>query len=195
MSIKTLNKIKQEIMQDPENMHKTQAGILPLFSVVPESKIIIIGQAPGTKAERTQKTWNDPSGDRLREWLGVNREEFYNPANFAQMPMDFYYPGKAKTGDMPPRKGFAQKWHNKILACVKDAKLIILVGSYAQNYYIADKVPLTQRVKNFENYLPKFFVLSHPSPLNHGWRKQNEWFDEIVLPNLKKLVREILNKN
>lgn len=187
-----IEQIKNQIMLHPDNAHKTSQGIKPLMTVVPQSKIIIVGQAPGTKAEKTGLPWNDASGDRLREWLGVGREVFYNAKFFGQLPMDFYYPGKGKHGDLPPRKNFAPMWHKKILDCAKQVELIILVGSYAQNFYLTDKLSLTQRVKNFQNYLPKFFLLVHPSPLNVGWLKRNPWFENQVLPALKQKVYEIL---
>lgn len=187
-----LIEIKKQIMQDSENVNKTKQGIEPLFSVDPQSKIIIIGQAPGVRAEKTQLTWNDPSGDKLREWLGVGREDFYNTKIFGQMPMDFYYPGKAKTGDLPPRKNFAGKWHPRILACVENVRLIILVGSYSQAYYLNNKESLTTRVKNYNKYLPQFFVLPHPSPINIRWQKTNPWFSSDVVPQLRKIVAQII---
>lgn len=194
MKSDSISAIKTKIMEDQQNKEKTLLGILPLFSATPNSKIIIIGQAPGIRAETTQLTWNDASGDRLRQWLGVTREQFYNTDLFAQMPMDFYYPGKAKFGDLPPRKDFASKWHPQILACIKQPKLILLVGSYSQNHYLPDKLPLTERVQNYQNYLPQYFVLPHPSPLNFNWRKQNPWFEHQVVPALQKLVQQIISQ-
>lgn len=104
-------RIKQEIMDDPMNESYTRNGIPPLFKASKNARIAIVGQAPGRKAEETQLFWNDISGDRLREWMGISREEFYKTDRIAHLPMDFYYPGKAKQGDLPPRKGFAEKWH------------------------------------------------------------------------------------
>lgn len=194
MKEQQLNQIKKDIMNDPLNAEKTKQGIFPLFTASQKSKIIIIGQAPGTRAEKTQLTWNDASGDRLRKWLGVTREQFYNTDLFAQMPMDFYYPGKAKFGDLPPRKDFANKWHSKILECIEQPKLILLIGSYSQSHYLPDKLPLTERVQNYQNYLSQYFVLPHPSPLNFNWRKQNPWFEHLVVPALQKLVQQILSE-
>ena len=108
----TLPQIKNAIMCDPQNRSFTERGIEPLFSAPTTARINIVGQAPGTKAEQTRLYWNDQSGDRLREWLGVDREVFYHSGLFAVIPMDFYYPGKGKSGDLPPRKGFAEKWHS-----------------------------------------------------------------------------------
>lgn len=186
--------IKQEIMNDQMNSIYTQRGILPLFKASKEAGIVIIGQAPGRKAEETHLFWNDPSGDRLREWMGISREIFYKTERIAHLPMDFYYPGKAKTGDAPPRKGFAEKWHPRILKEMPNVETIFLVGSYAQKHYLNKqrKNNLTETVKSFREYLPEYLPLVHPSPLNHGWLKQNPWFESEVLPTLRAIVKNNL---
>jgi uracil-DNA glycosylase len=191
----TLEEIKNAIIQDPENDSFRKKGWLPLYSVSENSKIAIIGQAPGLKAQEKNKAWDDASGKRLREWLGVNEEIFYNPDFFAILPMDFYYPGKGKSGDLPPRKEFARIWHQLIFENTKDLKLILLMGSYAQAFYLADtkKERLTETVKNFQSYLPQFFPLVHPSPRNRIWQSKNPWFDTDVLPFLKETVKKIIN--
>lgn len=189
---KNLLEIKKQIINDPLNKTKTDKGIMPLYDVTPNSKILIIGQAPGIKAEEAKQTWKDKSGIELRSWLGVTEDEFYNPNLFGQMPMDFYYPGKAKTGDLPPRKGFAETWHPMILKNLHKVELIILIGSYAQDYYLKDQKTLTERVKDYKSYLPKYFVLSHPSPLNFRWRNKNPWFIEETIPKLKEIIYSIL---
>lgn len=191
----TFDKIKQDIMADTMNDVYTNKGIAPLFKVSNEARIAIVGQAPGRKAEESQLFWNDLSGDRLREWMGISREKFYNTNRIAQLPMDFYYPGKAKTGDMPPRKGFAEKWHPRLLEEMPNIETILLIGNYAQKYYLNKqcKRNLTETVKNFQEYLPKYLPLVHPSPLNQGWFKQNIWFESDVLPMLKVIVNNCLN--
>lgn len=183
-------KLKQEIMSDPMNESYTSKGIPPLFKVSLDARIVIVGQAPGRKAEATRLFWNDVSGDRLREWMGISREIFYNTDRIAHMPMDFYYPGKAKTGDAPPRKGFAEKWHPQLLAEMPKVETIILIGGYAQEYYLHKRREknLTETVRNFKLYLPEYFPLVHPSPLNLGWFKRNQWFENEVLPVLKDIV-------
>lgn len=183
-------KIKQEIMADQMNESYTKMGIPPLFKASVDARIAIVGQAPGRKAEATQLFWNDLSGDRLREWMGVSREIFYTTNRIAHLPMDFYYPGKAKSGDAPPRKGFAEKWHPRLLDEMPNIEIIILIGSYAQKYYLDKRreKSLTETVRNFQNYLPEYFPLVHPSPLNLGWLKQNPWFENDVLPVLKEIV-------
>lgn len=188
--------IEEEIMNDEMNAIYTEKGILPLFKASKDARIVIVGQAPGRKAEETHLFWNDPSGDRLREWMGISREIFYKTDRIAHLPMDFYYPGKAKTGDKPPRKGFAEKWHQRILKEMPKVETIILVGSYAQKYYLGKsrKKNLTETVKNFKEYLPEYLPVVHPSPLNYGWLKQNPWFESDVLPTLKTIVENSLNK-
>jgi len=184
--------IKQEIMADPMNASYTDRGVEPLFKATRYAKIVIIGQAPGRKAEETQMFWNDPSGDRLRDWMGISREVFYDTQRVAHLPMDFYYPGKAKSGDVPPRKGFAEKWHPMILEEMPQVETIILVGNHAQKHYLGKKRErnLTETVKNYEQYLPDYLPLVHPSPLNHGWLKRHPWFEQDVVPVLRNIVHE-----
>lgn len=183
--------IKAEIMADPVNKEYTERGIAPLFYASKDARLVIVGQAPGRKAEETRLFWNDQSGDRLREWMGITREEFYTSSRLAHLPMDFYYPGKAKTGDKPPRKGFAEKWHPRLLEAMPKAETIILIGTYAQQYYLGvrRKENLTQTVRSFREYLPEYLPLVHPSPLNHGWLKRNPWFETDVIPILRDLMK------
>ena len=123
--------IAEEIRKDPENASYTQRGIDPLFYAGPECRIMIVGQAPGRVAEESGIVWNDRSGDRLRDWMGIDRDTFYNSGKLAIVPMDFYFPGTGKSGDLPPRKDFADKWHPRLLELMPDLKLTILVGSVA----------------------------------------------------------------
>ncbi|MGI5117462.1 uracil-DNA glycosylase family protein [Treponema sp. SP13] len=169
-------------------------GLSPVYTVSAKSRIVLVGQAPGRIAQETRKPWNDASGRLLRKWLGVTDEQFYNPDLFAIMPMDFYYPGKGAHGDLPPRKEFAPTWHPKLLALMPDVRLTILVGAYAQKYYLGMRAErnLTETVKNFNNYLPEYFPLVHPSPLNFGWRKHNPWFEKEVIPLLQVLVQKAI---
>ena len=191
-----MQEIIEAIKADPQNEEFTKAGIEPLFTAPKTARINIVGQAPGIKAQDTRLYWNDPSGDNLRDWLGIDRDTFYNSDKIAVIPMDFYYPGKGKSGDLPPRKGFAEKWHPLILQELPDISLTLLIGNYAQHYYLQQKssVKLTDNVKAYKDFLPDFFPLVHPSPRNNIWQKKNPWFKEEVLPDLKKLVKEILEK-
>ena len=186
--------IAEEIRKDPENASFTKRGIDPLFFAGPECRIMIVGQAPGRVAEESGIVWNDRSGDRLRDWMGIDRDTFYNSGKLAIVPMDFYFPGTGKSGDLPPRKDFADKWHPRLLELMPDLKLTILVGSYATKRYLQLKssTSLTQVVKDYRDYLPEFFPLVHPSPRNQIWMKKNPWFDQTVIPDLQKLVAQIM---
>ena len=190
-----LSKIFQEIKEDPQNTLYTAQGIDPLYAVHQEAKILIVGQAPGIRAQETRLFWNDPSGDRLREWLGISYEEFYSSSKLAILPMDFYFPGKGKSGDLPPRKGFAEKWHPLLIAEMPQLELIILIGSYAIPYYlnVSKQTRITDVVRNFEQYLPEYFPLVHPSPRNNIWLRKNPWFETEVLPELKIRVNNLLD--
>lgn len=189
---KKFEQLKKDIMLDVDNKVYSDKGIEPLFSAPRTAKILIIGQAPGIKAQESRIFFNDKSGVKLREWMGIDNELFYNSGLIGVVPMDFYYPGKGKSGDLPPRKNFAHKWHPRVLELMPDIKLIILVGKYAQDYYLKDKKEknLTETVKNYKKYLPKYFPIVHPSPLNFRWQAKNPWFLEEVVPVLKKMVEE-----
>ncbi|UOK41824.1 MULTISPECIES: uracil-DNA glycosylase family protein [Flavobacterium] len=171
-----------------------ELGANPVIAASSKSKLIIVGQAPGRIVHNTGIPWNDKSGDNLRNWLGIDKATFYDTDKVALMPMGFCYPGTGKTGDLPPRPECAPLWHNKLLALMPEAKLILLVGHYAQNYYLGDKKgkTLTETVKRFRSYLPNYFPLPHPSPRNNIWLAKNEWFNQEVLPELKKEIRNIL---
>ncbi len=184
----------EQIIADPMNAGYTDQGWQPVYSASPHSRIVIVGQAPGRVAQETGKPWNDVSGQNLRQWLNVTEEQFYDPRLFALMPMDFYYPGKGKHGDLPPRREFAEKWHSRLLDRMTEVKLTILVGVYAQKFYLAGqaKRDLTETVASYEEYLPKYFPLVHPSPLNFRWRKRNPWFASEVIPALQRVVQEVL---
>ena len=169
-------------------------GPRPVFSIHPKSKILVIGQAPGTKVHATGIPWNDPSGEELRRWMGVGRELFYNPEIFGIMPMGFCYPGRGKGGDMPPRPECAPTWHERMRAEMPEVQLTLLIGQYAQRYYLgaSRKLTLTDTVKSFDEYLPDFFPLVHPSPRNRMWQRRNPWFEECVVPALRERVHGVL---
>ena len=192
----SFEQLKQEIMEDSDNKKYTEEGIEPLFSTPNTAKILIVGQAPGIKAQESKIFFNDKSGVKLREWMGIDDEIFYKSGLIGVVPMDFYYPGKGKSGDLPPRKNFAKKWHSKVLELMPNLELIILVGKYAQDYYLGSdkKENLTATVFNYEQYLPRYFPIVHPSPLNFRWHNKSPWFIEEVVPELQKRVKEILQK-
>ena len=194
--MRRIEDIRQAIIADPENKDFTKRGIFPLFEAHETARIVLVGQAPGSRAEATGLYFRDPSGDNLRAWLGVDEEMFYESGLFAVVPMDFYFPGSGKSGDLPPRKDFADKWHADILAQMPNVELMILIGQYAQHYYLKQRksVKVTDNVRNYQNFLPDYFPLVHPSPRNNIWQVKNPWFREEVLPDLKRIVAEILSK-
>lgn len=194
MSAAALAQIRTRIIDDPANAWAKEAGYAPLYTAAPTSRIAIIGQAPGLRAQESGIAWNDPSGVKLREWLGVTDEQFYDPAQIALLPMDFYYPGKgkAKSGDLPPRKEFAPLWHPLILEQLPDLRFTILIGAYAQKHYLDTKSSLTETVRRHADYLPAYFPIVHPSPLNFRWQAKNPWFEAEVIPELQRLVRAAL---
>lgn len=191
----SIEELRTAIMQDAANQAYTRKSIQPLFQAGSKAKILIVGQAPGLKAEERGKLFADPSGDNLRAWLGVDEEAFYNADRMAILPMDFYYPGRGKSGDLPPRKGFAEKWHPKLLAMMPQIELTLLIGQYAQDYYLKNrrKGLLTETVRAYEAYLPQYLPLVHPSPRNNIWQAKNPWFRTELVPKLQEKVAQILD--
>ena len=169
-------------------------GPRPVVSAHKEATVAIIGQAPGTKVHASSIPWDDASGRQLRTWMKVSNEAFYDASKFAIVPMGFCYPGKGKSGDLPPRPECAPKWHEALFAQMPNLKLIMLIGMYAQNYYLKDKAKrtLTETVANYEEYLPTYFPLPHPSPRNRFWLTKNPWFEEEVVLELQKKVKSLL---
>ena len=174
-------KIVEELKADERNAEYTRRGILPIFQLNKDAKILIIGQAPGRKVEESQIPFNDKSGEKLISWMGIDRETFYSD-KIAILPMDFYYPGKGKTGDLPPRKFIAEEYHHEILDELTNVDY--LKGKMKRN--------LTETVRSYEDYLPKYFPIVHPSPLNFRWQAKNPWFMEEVVPVLAERVAKIL---
>lgn len=189
-----LKEIFEAIKTDPQNINYTKEGIEPLYSVHKEAKICIVGQAPGIRAQESRLFWNDPSGERLRDWLGIDRETFYQSNKISILPLDFYFPGKGKSGDLPPRKGFAEKWHEPLLQQMPEIELFVLVGSYAIKYYLNLKssAKTTEVIRDFEKYLPKYFPLIHPSPRNNIWLAKNPWFEPQLVPELQKRIAQLM---
>ncbi|GAA4415825.1 IclR family transcriptional regulator [Advenella faeciporci] len=169
-------------------------GAKPILAASSKSRILLIGQAPGRKVHETGIAWNDPSGDNLRNWLGIDKEQFYNPDLVAIVPMGFCYPGSGKSGDLPPRPECAPLWHARLLEKMPDVVLTVLIGRYAQGYYLKDRAykTLTETVRHYKEYLPQYLPLPHPSPRNRIWQRRNPWFEEEILPELKHRVQRAL---
>ena len=170
-------------------------GPRPVIRVHPDSKILIIGQAPGRKVHASGIPWDDASGKKLREWLGVDVDTFYDTTTFGIVPMGFCYPGTGTSGDLPPRPECAPNWHQPLLNMMPKIQLTLLFGMYARDYYLpeAKKKSLQDTVREWHTYLPKFLPMPHPSPRNRRWLQRNPWFEMDVVPYLKGKVSEILN--
>ncbi len=169
-------------------------GPKPVLRAHQDARILIVGQAPGTRVHATGIPWNDPSGDRLRQWLDVDRETFYDERRIAIIPMGFCYPGRGRSGDLPPRPECASLWHGPLLDQIRGLKLKLLVGQYAQAYYLGRrrKATLAATVQACREYLPEHLPLPHPSPRNILWLKRNPWFEGEVVPMLRDLVAPLL---
>ncbi len=174
-------------------------GPRPVLRGTATARLLIIGQAPGTRVHESGIPWNDRSGDVLRGWLDMGPEEFYDESRIAIIPMGFCYPGVdrrngSRGGDNPPRPECAPRWHDRLLAQLPAIQLTLLVGQYAQAHYLgAGRQPtLTETVRRFRDYLPDYFPLPHPSWRNMAWRKRNPWFDSDVVPALRRRVQAAL---
>ncbi len=171
-----------------------EAGPRPVLQAHPDARILIIGQAPGRRVHASGVPWDDPSGERLRDWLSISRETFYDPKQVALVPMGFCYPGTGKSGDLPPRPECAPLWHEPILDELREVRLTLLLSGYAQRYYLAEKAAktVTATVRAWREAGPSRIPLPHPSPRNNIWLRKNPWFAEDLLPELKARVREAL---
>lgn len=168
-------------------------GPNPVLQCSESARILIAGQAPGKKVHATGIPFNDPSGDRLRDWMGINRETFYNAAEIAILPMGFCYPGTGKSGDLPPRPECATQWRERLLAQMKHVKLTLVMGQYAQRYHFGPgSRSLTELVQSWQDYWPAMIPLPHPSPRNNRWLKANPWFETELLPALKTRIKQAL---
>lgn len=166
----------------------------PVLRAASTARILLVGQAPGRRVHESGIPWNDPSGDRLREWMQLSRDEFYDESRIAIIPAAFCYPGKGKAGDLPPRPECAPLWHPRLRAALPNIKLTLLVGRYAQAYYLGSKAQktLTESVRHANDYLPELLPLPHPSWHNQRWLTRNPWFAEETLPLLRDLLSQCL---
>lgn len=166
----------------------------PILSAGKDARLMIVGQAPGRRVQETGIPWNDPSGDRLRDWLHVSREVFYDENRIAIIPIGFCYPGKGNSGDLPPRPECAPLWQARLRAALPNVELTLLVGNYSQAYYLGERAQgtLTETVHHYRDYLPEFLPMPHPSPRNQVWLRRNPWFEKDVLPLLRRRVAALL---
>jgi uracil-DNA glycosylase len=169
-------------------------GPRPVLRVSPTARLLIVGQAPGRRVHETGIPWNDPSGDRLRLWLGMDRERFYDVRHIAIVPAGLCYPGTTARGDAPPMPQCAPLWHPRLLAWMPKIRLTLLVGQYAQAFYLGArrKRTLRETVRACREYLPQYLPLPHPSPRNQLWLKENPWFEAEVLPLVRERVAAAL---
>ncbi len=171
-------------------------GPNPILRASPTARLLIVGQAPGTKVHESGIPWNDASGIRLRHWLGLDRERFYDEREVAIVPMGFCYPGRGAAGDLPPRPECSKLWHPQLLPLLPQVELTLLIGHYAQAYFLGSrrKKTLTDTVRAHAEYLPRFIPLPHPSPRNQLWIRANPWFEEQVVPLLRGEVASVLGR-
>ena len=170
-------------------------GPRPVLAASRSARLLIVGQAPGTAVHRTGVPWNDPSGERLRSWMAVDAQTFYDDALIAIIPMGYCYPGRGKSGDLPPRRECARTWLPRLLESLPHVELTLLIGQYAQAHYLGDRRErtLTETVRRWRTYLPRFLPLPHPSPRNNLWLRRNPWFEEDVVPVLQSRVASLLH--
>ena len=169
-------------------------GPRPVVQLSEASRILVVGQAPGRKVHETGLPFNDPSGDRLRDWMGIGRETFYDDKKLAILPMGFCYPGKGKSGDLPPRPECAPAWREALLARLKHIELTLVIGQYAQAWHLpGPKQSVTDRVRQWRDVWPESLPLPHPSPRNLLWLRRNPWFERDIVPQLRSRVSQILD--
>ena len=174
---------------------KLPLGPRPVLRASTAAQILIVGQAPGARVHETGIPWNDPSGDRLRKWLDVNRDTFYDESRIAIIPMGYCYPGRhERGGDLGPRKECAEHWLPKLLSLMPNIEFTILAGQYAQRHFLGEQImgSLTETVRNWKEYFPRYLPIPHPSPRNTLWLKRNAWFEGNVVPKLRARVADIL---
>lgn len=168
----------------------------PVLRARATARLLIVGQAPGVRVHQTGIPWNDPSGDRLRDWLGLSREAFYDESRIAIIPTGFCYPGKGQRGDLPPRPECAPRWHPLLRAALPEVRLTLLIGGHAQAYYLGRRrrEALAATVRAWREYLPEFAPLPHPSPRNVLWLRRHSWVESQVVPAVRRLVHRVLQE-
>lgn len=189
----TINRLLQKVRACRACVNELPYEPRPVLSAAASATLLIVGQAPGTRVHETGIAWNDPSGDRLRQWLDIDKAVFYDADRIAILPMGFCYPGKGKSGDLPPRPECAPLWREKLHQQLPNIRLTLLIGQYAQRYYLGKRfTSLTETVKAWPSFQPDFIPLPHPSPRNNIWLRRNAWFEEELLPVLKQRVHQVI---
>lgn len=190
----SFEKLASEIRACTHCLAHLENGVRPVFQAHPKSKILIAGQAPGRKVHETGVPFDDASGDRLRQWLGVSKAQFYNEKIFAILPMGFCYPGTGKSGDLPPRPECAELWRKKLLDKLPQIQLTLVIGKYAQDWHLEGSAKtLTENVRRWREFPSALIPLPHPSPRNNIWLRKNSWFEEELLPPLRREVSGLLH--
>lgn len=191
----SLKKLILEVRNCRECESDLPLGPRPVLAAHKNSRILVVGQAPGIRVHKSGVPWDDPSGKRLREWMGIEPETFYDETKIAIIPMGFCYPGTGPSGDLPPRPECKKLWHDRLFGKLTNVKLTLVIGSYAHAYCLGKKrkPSLTRTVKDWKEYTPEMLPLPHPSPRNNRWLKNNPWFGEEVLPWLKRRTRRLLS--
>ncbi|HTI84984.1 MAG TPA: uracil-DNA glycosylase family protein [Alphaproteobacteria bacterium] len=190
----TLPQLLKNILACTHCSRSLPCGPRPVLQAHASARLRIVGQAPGRKVHETGIPWNDASGDRLRNWLGLTRDQFYDPRKVAIIPMGFCYPGKADSGDNPPRPECAPRWHERLNARLPNVALTLLIGRYAQDYYLGArrKATLGETVQGWREYLPLGYLpLAHPSPRNQPWLAKNPWFEEELVGELRAVIQAL----
>ncbi len=189
----SLNRLLQEIRACRACEADLPFAPRPVLRASGTARLLIVGQAPGLRVQESGIPWSDPSGDRLREWIGIRRETFYDERQVAIVPMGFCYPGRGRSGDLPPRAECAELWFDRLHRHLRNVQLILLIGRYAQHYYLGEKCKstLADTVRAWQEYQPKYLPLPHPSGRNNIWLRRNSWFESEVLPVLRRRCREL----
>lgn len=189
-----LSRLLTQIRSCTECAADLPCGPRPIVAAGATATILIIGQAPGIRVHQSGVPWDDPSGNRLREWMGVTPEDFYDESKVALVPMGFCYPGTGTSGDLPPRAECAQLWHEPLLSQLSNIRLTLVIGQYAQKYRLGSrrKSSLTKTVQAWKDFTPDNLPLPHPSPRNNRWLKKNAWFETDVLPYLQRRVKRLI---
>ena len=190
-----LNNLIEQVQSCEHCVKNLPFGARPVIQVGTSAKILIAGQAPGSKVHATGIPFDDPSGDRLRQWMGVDKTQFYDAKKIAILPMGFCYPGKGKSGDLPPRKECSDLWRKQLLELMPQIELTLVIGQYAIAWHLpqAKKESLINTVKAWRTHWPSQLPLPHPSPRNNIWLKKNDWFETEIIPQLQERVKSLLD--